>query len=708
MPSFCVFKTVNNSVMSSKHPLLLYFFSVSVIFCVYFNTFNAEWHFDDKPNILNNTKLHLSSLTVEQINNSLRAHPSAHDSGNFYRPLPCLTLALNWYLGQDNVFGYHVVNLAIHILTAWFLFLTLHLLLHIHCKKQYPPAFFTTAAVLAALFWALGPIQTQAVTYIVQRMASMAAMFSIIAIYAYLRGRIASEKQYIWYFFCILSFFAALGSKENAILLLPSLALLEFSFFRHDIKRRQVVSLIFAAILLLVAAAFFVHYALGQIPFNFLDGYNNRSFTFSERILTQPRIVLMYLSQIFLPVADRLSIEHDVILSTSLFTPWTTLPSILLILLLISVSIIFLKKYPLICFPILFFFLNHAVESTILPLELVFEHRNYLPSLFLFLPVGLLVARILYSMQQPLFRRIAVVFCTILFLVISGHATYTRNQAWATERSLWTDALRKAPHSARAANDLGKWYRQFGQYRLAYYYFQLGFKNADKAASPKFMQKAALNGLGSIPYLLGQYEQALQYFNQCLQIQQNDESCLKNRLLTSLQLGQPEQALSDGIRLTKKYSGPVEYQYLTATAAYQANHKGVAINYVQRIVGRSLYNHQVMYLAGLLMMKEKAYLNSLFFLKRAVNLAPNDIDSQLALSVAYYATGQVSLAEGIIQELLSTQSLLSINNVLLNMKKNDLLAEKSFQFIKDTMTDLLALNKSLIWNNMHQFYIDTK
>ncbi|CAK8721769.1 Tetratricopeptide repeat-containing protein [Candidatus Electrothrix gigas] len=626
---------------------------------------------DDEPNILNNSKLHLSSLTLEQINNALRAHPVTPDSKSFYRPLPCLTFALNWYLAQDNVLGYHIVNLAIHILTAWFLFLTLQLLLHIHYKKQYPPQFFTCAALLAALLWALAPIQTQAVTYIVQRMASMAAMFSIIAIYAYLRGRVASSKKnLLWYLLCILSFFVALGSKENAILLLPSLALLELSFFRHDIKRRQVINLIFSAISLLAVATFFIYYVLGHVPFNLIDSYDGRSFTFSERILTQPRIVLMYLSQIFLPVADRLSIEHDVILSTSLFTPWTTLPSILLVFFLVVGSFFYLKKYPIICFPILFFFLNHAVESTILPLELIFEHRNYIPSFFLFLPLGILVARILYSSPpQPLFRRIAVASCAILFLIVSGHATYTRNLAWATEGTLWTDVLRKAPNSSRAAHNLGKWYRQFGRYQQAYHYFKLALLNADKAATPKRTRKASLNGLASVTYMLGGYDQSLQYFNQCLKIDKNDEACLKNRMLAYLQLGQPEQALTDGVKLTEKYPVPVEYQYLTATAAYQANHKNVAINYVQRIVGRSLRNHQVMYLAGILMMKEHAYLNSLFFLQRAVHLAPNDINSQLTLATAYHAVNKLELTEKILHNIFRRNPLPVIINAVENAKK---------------------------------------
>jgi tetratricopeptide (TPR) repeat protein len=669
----------------------IFLLTAFLICLIYSNTLNSSWHFDDEPNILNNTKIHLSSLAFEQINNALRARPTAPDSENFYRPLPCLTLALNWYFGQDNVLGYHVVNFIIHILTAWFLFLTLHLLLHIHYKKQYPPQFFTTGgALLAALFWALAPIQTQAVTYIVQRMASMATMFSIIAIYAYLRGRAASSKKNIlWYLLCILSFFAALGSKENAILLLPSLALLELSFFRRDIKRRQVVSLIIAATILLVVAVFFVHYLLGRIPFNFLDGYNTRSFTFSERILTQPRILLMYLSQIFLPVADRLSIEHDINLSVSLLSPWSTFPAIILIFFLIGGSFFYLKKYPIICFPVLFFFLNHAVESTILPLELIFEHRNYLPSLFLFLPLGTLVAHILYSNPpQPLFRRISVTLCTVLFLIVSGHATYTRNLAWATEETLWTDAIRKAPNSSRAAHSLGKWYRQLGQYQKSYHYFQLALQNADKAAEPEMTKKIALNGMASVAFILGSHNKSLQLFAQCLKVDKNDEACLRNKILAHLQLDQPEQALSDGIRMTKKYPVNIEYQYLTASAAYQSNHKDIAIDYVRRIAGRSLENHQVMYLTGLLMLKEQAYPNSLFFLKRAVKLTPNDINSQLALAAAYHAINKLELTEKILHDIFRRNPLPVIINAVENGKKHNT-ASSAIGFIEEYIDSMI-------------------
>ncbi len=644
--------------MSFSRSLLAFIF-IGIIFFCYSNTFQASWHLDDEPNILTNSNLHITELSLQQVSRTLRAHPNGKQD-KLYRPLACLTFGLNWYIGQDNVYGYHVVNLTVHILTAWFLFLTLQLLLYIHYKKQYPPQFFTGAALLAALLWALAPIQTQAVTYLVQRMASMAAMFCIISIYTYLRGRIASEKKYIWYFFCILAFFAALGSKENAILLLPSLVLLEFSFFKHGtITKRQFVIFAVTASVLLIAATFFVRYGLGHTPFSFssplsfLDSYSSRSFTFSERILTQLRIVLMYLSQIFLPVADRLSIEHDINLSGSLFSPWSTFPSIILIFSLIVGSFSYLKKYPMICFPILFFFLNHTVESTIFPLELIFEHRNYLPSLFLFLPLGILVAHILYSNPpQPLFRRIAVTLCTVLFLIVSGHATYTRNLAWATEGTLWTDVLRKAPNSARAAHNLGRYYHEIGQYQQAYHYFQLSLKNAETAASPKRSQQTTLNALGSVAYIVGNHEKSRDYYEKCLDINKKNPVCLENSVLAYLRSGLSVNALIQAKKLINEYPEPVNYQYLTALAAYQSRDQSIALTHLQKIAGASVENHLYMYLAGRILMREQAYPNSLFFLKRASKLSPNTAKYQLAVAEAYHANKNFALTKKNIQSLI--------------------------------------------------------
>ncbi|MCI5129932.1 MAG: hypothetical protein D3904_00020 [Candidatus Electrothrix sp. EH2] len=625
-----------------------------LILLVYSNTFQSSWQFDDEPNILFNSNLHISELTFEQINRAMRAHPSSTtEGGKLYRPIPCLTFGLNWYFGQDNVFGYHLVNISIHIMTAWLLFLTLRLLLRIYYKKKYPPDFFITAALLAVLFWALAPIQTQAVTYIVQRMASMAAMFSIASIYTYLRGRTAANRKILWFLLCLIFFFTALGSKENAFLLLPSLMLIEFVFFKHQITKKQIISSIISVSFILIVAALFVRYGLGHSPFSFsdplsfLDSYSTRPFTFSQRILTQPRILLMYLSQIFLPAADRLSFEHELVLSTSLFSPWTTLPSIAIIFGMIGSSFYFLKKYPLICFPILFFFLNHAVESTVFPLELVFEHRNYLPSLFLFLPFGVSAAHIVYGKpHRPVFQRGAVATCAALFLIISGHATYTRNKVWATEETLWTDAIRKAPNSARAARYLGKWYQKHGQDKLAYRYLQQSLAHYKNDPRPEYAKVTSLNQLGALHYDRHEDDKALYYLNKCLDSNKYNTSCLSNRVLVFLRLNQPEQALNDAEILIKQYPSSVAYRYLSALSSYQAEKFDTALQMLKSI--KDPFNdHQVMQLTGLIFLKKHDYQKSLSFFRRAEEIFPS-LENKINLAVICYILNRKEVLDKIV------------------------------------------------------------
>ena len=262
---------------------------------------------------------------------------------------------------------------------------------------------------------------------------------------------------------CVLSFLLAIGSKENAAMLPASLLLIEFTCFQKFNWRFSKTIYLWGSvagggIILILAVWFFSP----DITFSWLNGYRNRPFTLTERILTEPRIVLFYLSLIFFPLPTRLSIEHDVILSTSLFQPWTTLPAILLTLLLIGLGISQIRKRPIIALAILFFFLNHIIESTVIPLELIFEHRNYLPSMFLFLPIAA-GFQWLYdycaAKKQPLAGVLTGLL--VLLIVCLGVGTYVRNLVWATEISLWRDAMKKAPQSARPLTNLA-WQMAYG------------------------------------------------------------------------------------------------------------------------------------------------------------------------------------------------------------------------------------------------------
>ena len=492
-----------------------------LVFLIYCNTFNASWHFDDFPNIVRNPHLQISDLKPETLRNTFYASRKNgfYLQTRLYRPLACLSLALNWYVGKNNVVGYHVVNLFIHWVTAVLLFLIiLNLFSSPNLKGRYEDSRYFVA-LLAATLWAVNPIQTQAVTYIVQRMAAMGAMFYALGIYFYIKGRLhpgrwqsPNWKQYAFFLACLLSYGCALGSKENTITLPIVIILLEVTFFQdlsRSRTRRRILWITAGTVLGIVVLGLLI-FLKGEVAF-ILKTYADRSFTPWQRLMTQPRILIFYLTLIFYPIPTRLSIEHEMAVSNSLVDPWTTLFSILLIIALIGAGISGIRRWPILSFAILFFFLTHVIESSILGLELIFEHRNYLPSLFLFFPVAVGIKRLLdnYSGRQRLMRAIIASFVMIIIIGF-GVGTYVRNLAWYSEKSLWEDALQKAPNSARPYHNLAwGYYSQIRQYDKALELYErlLGLENHTNIS-----QARAINNIGHIHLIQGDLQKATQMF----------------------------------------------------------------------------------------------------------------------------------------------------------------------------------------------------
>ena len=663
-----LFKQIPQHYTIIKKHFIFSIFAVAILTFAYLSSFQGSWHLDDEPNILTNTKLHLNEFKLANVLDAITANPSSPQRNKLYRPIPCLSLALNWYFSESEIFSYHIINFLLHLLTFLTLNKVCHLLLSHYFKEFTNENFIRTAAVTASLLWALAPIQTQAVTYIIQRMAIMAALFSILSIYAYLKGRTTEGKRFKWFLLSCIFFLLALGSKENTILLPASLFLIELSFFPKKTNRKQYVKIAAITILISIVGLFLIRIGLGLTPLNFLEGYGHRSFTFSERILTEPRIIINYLSQILVPLTTRLSIEHDITLSQSLFSPWITGPAILFILAICLFSLIYLKKYVFICFPLLFFSLNHIVESSIIPLELVFEHRNYLPSFFLFLPFGILFAEALHHKERfsPFLRK-AIVICMSVFIIISAGATYSRNLVYATEGSLWQDALQKAPNSARAAHNLGRWYREQGQYQKALFFFNVSLSNIDKAASPDQTRSGALNGIASIEYLLGNYDQSLSTFSRCLEIDRTHESCLKNRTLAYIQSGKLNQALKDAELLTHSYPGNPEYIYLEALTSFKIGDYAQANRILSGIAGYTIQNPRISYLLGLTLLNLDAFPSCLFFINLAQKQDPNEISHYIARIIMQYHFSKNDLSTSI-DSLLEKFSNIEINNGMENAR----------------------------------------
>jgi tetratricopeptide (TPR) repeat protein len=589
-----------------------------MLFLAYSNTFDVPWQFDDYGNILANPEVHaqyphLSTVTEPFV--------SLFENGQLKRPFAIATFAANWYLGKDNPAGYHVVNLAIHIFAVYFLFLTLlELFKTPRLDGLYSRQQVVFVSLLAAAMWAVNPIQVQAITYIVQRMASMCGMFYILCIYLYVKARLSrifTRTSVLLYAACCLSFLAAFFTKENAALLPVTLLLIEAVFF-HDIGRKKVRQT-FLWIGLALGIATVIGGAIVFFNGNPLAvlNYEVRLFTPLERLLTQPRILLFYLTLIFYPAPNRLSLVHDIEISTSFFHPWTTLPSIIVVFALVGYAIYKLKKWPILSFAVLFFFLNHVIESSIIPLELIFEHRNFLPTMFLFWPVAAGLERMIgfYRSKNAVVYYSLVVFVPLL-LVGLATGTFVRNIDWSSEKFLWEDAMRKAPRSSRPIQNLALTHYQFiGDHdtALVLYHRALGRQNNNTSQEGRIW-----NNIAAIHHFRDEFRQAAQYWQKSIE----------------------------------KSPGSINFRYRLALTLIKLDRLDEALSQLNLILSKQPRYVKGLNLKGVILWKQNQPREALLLFRKCIQLAPRNGRLLLNIGASFHSLGDYRKAELFFKEAL--------------------------------------------------------
>jgi tetratricopeptide (TPR) repeat protein len=605
-------------MMLSERKIIVLLLLLVLIFMVYSNAVDTAWHMDDFPNITQNSRLHLKRLGADEIAATFFAKPAQGKSNQLYRPVACLTFALNWYFGQQDVRGYHIVNISLHVITAFLLYLSVLTVFKTPNLKNRFPDNQQFIALLTAALWAVNPVQTQTVDYIVQRMTILATLFCLLSIYFYIKARLSDSPAFRGMVFaaCIISYLLAMGSKENAAILPLGLLLVEAVFFQDPGWSRSTKRIFWCAVasgifVFLTAVLFFLQ---GDL-FSFMNGYAARPFSLEQRLLTEPRILIFYLSQLFFPLASRLSIQHDVVISTSMVTPWTTLPAIGLICFLIVWGVLNIRKRPLAAFGVLFFFLNHLIESTVLPLELLFEHRNYLPSLFIFLPVAAGAKRLLdylVNYHYGIFR--LSVCCLVLVLMGLGLNTYARNRAWATQKSLWEDAMVKAPESARPYQNVADSHMKSGNTDLALVLYDRSLSLYDP--KPKQSRASSLNNSGNIYARMGQHGRAIGFYEKALGVYPGHEKTLHNLVAALVQLGKWSQASEYADVLLSKYSYA---PYLN--------------------------------LKGFILLKQNMATAAIPYFIRALKISPDSRNAAVNLAVAFSRTDRFEAADRILKRM---------------------------------------------------------
>lgn len=429
-------------------PFYLLIASVILTAICYFPGLTGSYVLDDFENIVHNEE-----LDIDQINSASIAQAAfAHSASIFGRPVSMVSFALNKYYFGNNPYSYKVTNLCIHLANGVLIFIFSYLLLIAVNDKnksatlKIKPQWF---ALIISAVWLIHPINTTGVLYVVQRMTSLATLFSLLSIICYLLLRLrmfrTGKISVSFILLSIVFFIMALLSKESGALIFVFISLIEIILLQFSSKEIKYDKRLIAFYsLALISALFAAITWIGPNPLVIASWYEFRYFTLGERLLTELRVVTSYIKWICIPNIQELSLYHDdVSISTSLFSPITTFLSLAFITTLLSAAFLLRTVAPLVSFGIAFFFAGHLLESTVFPLEFAFEHRNYLPS------VGILIA-LLSALGCKYKFNIKIIFGIFIVFSLLCATTYIRSDKWSNPFTFADYSATNKVNSARA------------------------------------------------------------------------------------------------------------------------------------------------------------------------------------------------------------------------------------------------------------------
>ena len=538
-------RELNTRLLKSNYFQILLIVMVAV--AAYSNSFNVPFILDDESSIISNEIIH-------NLNNFF-----TNRSGYDFLPnrvIGYMTFALNYQIGKLNVVGYHVVNLSIHITNALLIYALIKLTLRTSFFANFnSPDSHTNdnshnfasqnrnvIPLFTALLFACHPVQTQAVTYIVQRLTSLATLFYLATIVLYICWRTARANgahffslQVFPAFLCsLLTAILAMKTKEIAFTLPFIVLLYEVMFFGHP-RLQQLAEI--APLILTVLIIPLTMITLNKPVGNILSDVSKvtvegTSFSRWEYLCTQFSVIVTYIRLLILPINQNL--DYDYPLSDSLLN-LRTFMSLSLLLAVFALAVWFWRcssqkqehvgktfglipttpcpELRLAAFGIFWFFVTISVESSIIPIaDLIFEHRMYLPS------VGFIIAMV--TIAAVFARRLKESFPAAEKLLISSLmmatcvltiTTYMRNNVWQSWETMWQDVKVKSPMKPRAYNNLGTYHSRQKKLDEAIKEFEMAVK-----LEPSYVD--ALCNLGMLYILTGRDNDAKQIYTTLLKL----------------------------------------------------------------------------------------------------------------------------------------------------------------------------------------------
>ncbi|HUI68351.1 MAG TPA: tetratricopeptide repeat protein [Nitrospirota bacterium] len=540
-------------------------FFVFTLICVagllaYSNTFTVPFQFDDDGYIVNNPIirsfryfLHPSeAVTLNQ--QSPTAFPIGLRYAFMTRFLGYLSLAMNYHLHGLDVAGYHIVNLLLHIINSFLVYLIL--------RNTFKTALFSNReaeigsnshdaiALLSSLLFVCHPIQTHAVTYITSRFVLLATFFFLLSLFLYISSTMSTTdgKRHVLHAAALVSAAAAMVTKEFTFTLPLIIMLYDLVFLSRSTPDRIKTLAPFSLTLFIIPTLVFIQQGKLQSldsTMRVITAADVSQISRSDYLLTQFRVIITYIRLLFFPINQ--SIDHDVPVYHSLFQlPVFASFTVLLTLISMAVYLCFVSnkasKYPVLkvlSFGILWFFITLSVESSIIPLgELIAEYRVYLPSIGMivaFVSLGVFFANQFPELKNPN-KVVIATFCTLAIIILV--TTYVRNTVWKDEITLWENAVKTSPALVRPHQNLGMYYSMRGRLEDA--------RNELVTALKLDPNNYKLhNNLGIVFKKLGDYDRAIREFQTVMAIMPSDAMVHYNLGNVYLEQGHLQEAIQE-------------------------------------------------------------------------------------------------------------------------------------------------------------------
>lgn len=449
----------------------------------YSNTFHVPFQWDDNRYITGNPVVKDFSYFLEP------PRIQSFESYNSFktRCVGFITFAINYKLHGFNKAGFHIANLLIHIFSAFLVFYLIVLTFRTPFLIGSPLAADAGhIAFFSSLLFVVHPVQTESVTYIYQRVTSLAALFCLGSIIFYVKWRLSPPFKgkgggWLFYILSLLLTLLAMKTKENAFTLPLLITLYEFMFLGGKHVKPlpgRILPLVPFAVIALIIPLGVVEPGRPLISAVVDATKMNNAIPRKAYLLTQLSVIPTYLRLLFLPVGQNLDYDYPIV-DSFIGSRAIVSASILLVLFIASIYLYLQSRraepaFRVISFGVLWFFISLLVESSAIALpDVIFEHRIYLPSAGIFLAAvsaGFLLTR--KSGNKTLQTTILVFFYCVSLLL--SYASHRRNEVWNTETGLWEDVIKKSPNKERGHYNLGLAYKARGltdraveQYRLA-------------------------------------------------------------------------------------------------------------------------------------------------------------------------------------------------------------------------------------------------